>query len=699
MPELLLELFSEEIPSRMQVKAADDLQKLVTDALVEEGLVYESARSFATPRRLTLMIDGLPAKQPDIKEERKGPRVGAPEKALEGFMKAAGLTDISQAQVQEDKKGDFYVAVIEKTGAAAQDVIAKIILDAINNFPWPKSMRWGAGELKWVRPLQSILCTFDGEIVPLEISGTKSGNETYGHRFMASDAISVKGFEDYEAALEKAHVVLDPVRRYDIILHDAKDLALAAGLELIEDDALLKEAAGLVEWPVVLLGTFDETFLDVPPEVIITSIRSHQKCFALRDPGTGKLANKFLLVSNLIAADDGKAIVAGNERVIAARLSDAKFFWDQDKKHTLESRLPKLNDLIFHAKLGTVHDKAHAIAKLAMALAKFIPHADTSRCEQAALLAKADLVTNMVGEFPSLQGLMGHYYARNDGLHEFISNAIAKHYAPLGPSDAVPTEPAEIVTALVDKFYSLVGFFGIDERPTGSRDPYALRRSALGIIRIVLENKLRLNLMEWFTQTTEVYRDIGENVTKNWTQDYDVNVELLLFFADRLKVYLRDQGIKHDLIDAVFSLKNQDDLLMIESRVKALNQFLKTEDGQNLLAGYKRAVNIVRIEEKNDGPGIEYSGDVDPKFFEQDEERTLHAELQKAKEAALDALDKEDFTGAMAAMAPLRAPVDAFFDAVTVNADNQIVRRNRLCLLNQIRVTLGRVADLSKIEG
>lgn len=699
MPELLLELFSEEIPSRMQAKAASDLQKLVTDALVDEGLVYEAARSYATPRRITLVIDGLPAKQPDIKEERKGPRVGAPEKALEGFMKAAGLTDISQAQVQEDKKGEFYVAVIEKTGAAAQDVIAKIITEAINKFPWPKSMRWGAGDLNWVRPLQSILCMFDAEIVPFEIAGINSGNITYGHRFMAPDAIKVRRFEDYEAALEKAHVVLDPARRYDIILHDAKDLALAAGLELIEDDALLKEAAGLVEWPVVLLGTFDEAFLDVPPEVIITSIRSHQKCFALRDPATDKLANKFLLVSNLIAQDDGKAIVAGNQRVIAARLSDAKFFWDQDKKHTLESRLPKLNNLIFHAKLGTVHDKAHAIAKLAMALAKYVPHADTHRCEQAALLAKADLVTHMVGEFPSLQGLMGHYYARNDGLHEFVANAIAKHYAPLGPSDAVPTEPAEIVTALVDKFYSLVGFFGIDERPTGSRDPYALRRSALGIIRIVLENKLRLNLMEWFKQTTQVYRDIGENVTKNWTKDYDVNVELLMFFADRLKVYLKDQGIRHDLIDAVFSLKNQDDLLMIESRVKALNQFLKTEDGQNLLSGYKRAVNIVRIEEKNDGPGIEYSGDVDPKFFEQDEERALHVELQKAKTAALEALDKEDFTGAMAAMAPLRGPVDAFFEAVTVNSDNKIVRRNRLCLLNQIRVTLGRVADLSKLEG
>jgi glycyl-tRNA synthetase beta chain len=535
--------------------------------------------------------------------------------------------------------------------------------------------------------------------VPFEISGIKSGNFTYGHRFMAPDMITVRRFDDYEASLENAHVVLDAQRRADIIEHDAKDLALAAGLELIGDAALLKETAGLVEWPVVLMGSFDEAFLDVPPEVIITSIRSHQKCFALRNPGSGKLANKFLLVSNLIADDDGKAIVAGNERVIAARLSDAKFFWDQDRKLTLESRLPKLNDLIFHAKLGTVHDKAHAIAKLAMELAKFIPHADKQRCEQAALLAKADLVTDMVGEFPELQGLMGRYYALNDGCHEFVANAIAKHYAPQGPSDAVPLEPAEIVTALADKFYSLVGFFGIDERPTGSRDPYALRRSALGVIRIVLENKLRLKLMEWFVKTTEAYRDIGENVTRNWTQDYDVNVELLVFFADRLKVYLKDQGIKHDLIDAVFSLKNQDDLLMIESRIKALNQFLKTDDGQNLLSGYKRAVNIVRIEEKNDGPGIEYSGDVDPKFFEHDEERALHAQLQKVKQAAHEALDKEDFVSAMAAMAPLRGPVDAFFEAVTVNSDNKIVRRNRLCLLNQIRVTLGRVADFSKIEG
>jgi len=654
-------------------------------------------KNFAGARRLTLVIDGLPEKSADVSDERKGPRVGSPDKAIEGFLRAAGLKSVDEAEiVSDEKKGDFYVARIEKKGRATSDVIAELIPNVIRQFPWPKSQRWGAGKLRWVRPLHSILCLLGGKTVAFDVDGIASGNETRGHRFLSSGAITVKDFADYEKKLRDAHVILGSQERQNLILEGAQALAKKASLELVEDDALLAEAAGLVAWPVVLMGSFDEEFLDVPPEVIITAIKKHQKCFSLRDGKSGKLANKFILVSNLVADDGGKAIIAGNERVVRARLSDAKFFWDKDRKHTLESRLPKLNELIFHEKLGTVHDKAHAIARLAMDLSEAVPGANKKQCEQAAILAKVDLVTDMVGEFPDLQGLMGRYYALNDGLPEDVADAIAQHYSPLGPTDAVPTTPVAIVTAISDKLYSLVGFFGIDERPTGSRDPYALRRAALGMIRISLENGLRLNLMPWFTRTAEVYRDIGENVLKNWTDIYDVNEELLSFFHDRLKVYLRDRGARHDLIDAVIS-DGADDLLMIVARVKALGNFLETDDGANLLAGVKRAQNILRIEEKKDKRS--FDGSPDESLLKDKDEKGLAKAITDASKTASAAVAKEDFEGAMAAMAKLRPPVDAFFDNVTVNTDDPKLRENRLKLLNQIREATLAVADFSKIEG
>ncbi len=699
MAELLLELFCEEIPAGLQGRAGADLQRLVCEALGEAGLVPKDAAAFATPRRLMLGLTGLPERSADVSEERKGPRVGAPDKAIEGFLRAAGLDSVDQAEIVSDaKKGDYYLARIERPGRQTSDVIADVVPDVIRRFPWPKSMRWGAGSLRWVRPMHAILCLLEGQVVALEVDGIESGNHTFGHRFMAPDPIEVTGLQDYLAKLKAAYVVLDPHARRQIIIEHARRAASEAGLELVEDNGLLDENAGLVEWPVVMMGAFDEAYLDVPAEVLVTSMKAHQKCFSLRDPKTGKLVNRFVLVSNLIAEDGGAAIVAGNERVIRARLSDARFFWEQDLKSSLESRLPRLKELIFHAKLGSVHDKSHAVARLAMDLAEAVPGANKKHCEQAALLAKADLVSEMVGEFPDLQGVMGGYYARHDGLDEAVAQAIAQHYAPQGPSDAVPSDPTAIVAALGDKLYSLVGFFGIDERPTGSRDPYALRRAALGVIRIILENELRLDLNRWFTRTAEVYRDIGENVvTENWTDAYDVNSELLGFFADRLKVYLRDRGAKHDLIDAVFALPNQDDLVMIVRRVEALGVFLESDDGANLLAGVKRAQNILRIEEKKDKRA--YDGELDAKLLKDAQEKALAKAIGESEKAVAKAIENEDLEAAMAALAKLRQPVDAFFDHVTVNADDVKLRENRLKLLAQIRSATLSVADFTKIEG
>jgi glycyl-tRNA synthetase beta chain len=697
MPDLLLELFSEEIPARMQARAAEDLRKLVTDRLVEAGLAYEGAKAFATPRRLALAVQGVPARQPDLKEEKKGPRLGSPEGAIKGFLKATGLASIDQAKVEKDaKKGDFYVAVIEKKGRAAIEVIAEIVPDVIRTFPWPKSMRWGDGRLTWVRPLHSILATFgpeteEPEVVPFAVDGIKAGNQTSGHRFLAPARFSVRRFDDYVAKLEKAKVALDPQRRADMILADAKNLAFAQGYELIEDAALLAEVAGLVEWPVVLMGSFDAAFLAMPPEVIRTTIRANQKCFVLRDPQSGKLVNKFILVANTEAADGGAAIVAGNERVIRARLSDAKFFYETDLKTRLEDRLPKFEEIVFHEKLGTQAQRIGRIEALAGHLAGLIA-ADVAKTERAARLCKADLLTEVVGEFPELQGLMGKYYAEAQAEDEAVAHACEDHYRPKGPDDLVPADKVSVAVALADKLDTLVAFWAINEKPTGSKDPYALRRAALGVIRVVLENDLRLRLLplvEFVIRNGLLAREVVDSRL--------VPADLLSFFADRLKVQLREQGARHDLVDAVFALEGQDDLVLIVRRVEALGKFLDSEDGKNLLAGYKRAANIIRIEEKKDAR--EYVGRPDPQFYRQEEEWELARAIDAAKEEAGATVAREDFTAAMSAMAKLRPRVDAFFDKVTVNVDDKGLRENRLRLLNEIRAATRAVADFSKIEG
>ena len=699
MSELLLELFSEEIPARMQKRAGEDLVRLVGDALKEAGVEGKNARAYATPRRRALVIEGLPERTPDVKEERKGPKVGAPQQAIDGFLRAAGLASIDQATVQEDKKGAFYVAVTEKKGRATADLIAEIVPAVIRAFPWPKSMRWGAGSLRWVRPLHSILCLFGGKVVPFEVDGIKSGDTTRGHRFMGGDAFTVKDFADYEMKLTEAKVVLDPAKRAHFIHAGAKALAEAEGLALVEDEALLHEVAGLVEWPVPLIGRIDDEFMSVPQEVLTSTMRANQKYFALHD-AAGKLAPRFIVVANLEAEDGGKAIVNGNERVLRARFADARFLWDQDRKQTLTSRLPKLKEVVFHARLGTVHDKAIRIGKLARELATYVPGADAEKAQVAGELAKADLTTGMVGEFPELQGLMVAYYARNNDLGDDIADAIAEHYSPLGPTDDVPATPLGKVVALADKIDTLVGFWAIDEKPTGSKDPYALRRAALGVIRIVLEGSLRVDL-------TKVLIDHGDIFDQN---DWAASAfDLLAFFGDRLKVRLREMGNRFDLVDAVFQMgatgesqapgmRNSRDLLQIVKRVEALSEFLGSEDGANLLAGYKRATNILRIEEKKDGGGA-FDAAPDDKLFELPEEKALSAAIETAARDAKSAVAKEDFAAAMSALAKLRAPVDAFFDRVTVNADEAKLRANRLELLARIRAALHEVADFSKVEG
>jgi glycyl-tRNA synthetase beta chain len=722
MPDLLLELFSEEIPARMQARAAEDLRKLVTDRLVAAGLVYEGAKAFATPRRLALAVQGVPVRQPDVREEKKGPRVGAPDGAIQGFLRAAGLKTIGEAKVQPDKKGDFYVAVIEKPGRAAIDVIGEIVPEVVKTFPWPKSMRWGEesakpGALGWVRPLHSIVATFgpeteDPDVVSFAIDGIAAGDETRGHRFMAPAPFKVRRLDDYAAKLEKAKVVLDPDRRKEMILADAKNLAFAQGYELVEDAGLLAEVAGLVEWPVVLMGAFEEAFLKIPDEVIRATIRNNQKCFVLRDPKTANLANKFILVSNIEAEDGGKAIIAGNERVIRARLSDAKFFYETDLKTRLEDRLPKFEHIVFHEKLGTQAERIARIEALAGHLAKLID-ADIAKTERAARLCKADLLTEVVGEFPELQGLMGKYYAEAQGEDEAVAHACEDHYRPKGPDDLVPADKVAVAVALADKFDTLLAFWAIDEKPTGSKDPYALRRAALGIIRLILENRIRSPLQSICLeglkrldvkratpagkkpQTQVSVIQIGAQLREM------VTAELLEFFADRLKVQLREQGARHDLVDAVFALEGQDDLVLIVRRVEALGKFLDTEDGKNLLAGTKRAANILRIEEKKDAR--EYVGRPDPSLYRQDEEWALSRAIDAAKAEAGAAVAKEDFEAAMRAMAKLRPHVDAFFDKVTVNvaegADREKLRENRLKLLNEIRDATRAVADFSRIEG
>jgi glycyl-tRNA synthetase beta chain len=718
MPDLLLELYSEEIPARMQAQAQEILKKLVTDGLVEAGLVYEGAKAFSTPRRLALAVQGLPVRQPDLREEKKGPRVGAPDGATQGFLKSAGLKSIDEAKVQQNKKGDFYVALIERKGRPAVEVIATVVTEVVRAFPWPKSMRWGAGALKWVRPLHSIVCTFgpeteEPEIIPFEIDGIASGDVTHGHPVLAPGSIKVRRLDDYLQKLEKAKVGADRERRKATILADAKNLALAQGLELIEDEGLLEETAGLVEWPVVLMGEFDKAYLDLPPEVIRATIRNNQKCFVLRDAKTGNLANKFILVSNLEATDGGAAIKAGNARVIRARLSDAKFFWEQDRKTKLEERAKKLEGIIFHEKLGTQAERVERIARLAKELAPIVK-ADPAKAERAARLAKADLVTDMVGEFPELQGLMGKYYALAEKTDPEIAAAIEEHYKPQGPSDRVPTAPVSVAVALADKIDTLVGFWAIDEKPTGSKDPYALRRSTLGVIRTIIQNELRLNLRLTLGHAVEGYFKEGnkwvEAGVTSWAKPASSVRETLKssfdaftasglqdFFGERTKVQLREQGARHDLVDAVFALPGQDDLLMIVRRVDALGKFLDTKDGKNLLVGYRRAANILRDEEKKDKKS--HAGEPDAELLKEPQEKALAGAIGQVEKEVTAALKKEDFEAAMSAISKLRTPVDAFFDKVTVNADDPKLRENRLKLLGRIRTATRTVADFSKIGG
>ncbi len=727
MSELLLELLSEEIPARMQAKAADDLKRLVVEGLKARGLETGAATAFATPRRLTLVVEKVPAKSPAISEEKKGPRVGAPEQALQGFLKSAGLSSTADAQiVKDEKKGDFYVAKIEKPGRDAGDIVAETVVEAMNKFPWPKSMRWGAGTFQWVRPLQSIICLLGGKVVPFEVAGIASGAETRGHRFLGPETFKVKDFADYEAKLEKHHVILDPAKRAARIADEARALAKGAKLELVEDEALLNENAGLTEWPVVLMGTFDKDFLSVPGEVLTTSMKTHQKCFSLRDPKSKKLANRFLLVSNLVAKDGGVQIIGGNEKVIRARLSDAKFFWDQDLKKPLDEMASQLSGITFHERLGSQKDRVERISELAFQIAGAVD-ANPEDARRAAQLSKADLVSGMVGEFPELQGQMGRYYAEHAGAKADIARAIELHYKPKGPADTVPHEEngdsVAIAVALADKLDTLVGFWAINEKPTGSGDPYQLRRAALGVIRIVIENDLRLPLVQRLEASFEgiakarLFSEMDESrrlaerhdlkvkptaigralVESPWGLVDAASLDLLSFFADRLKVFLKDQGKRHDLIDAVFSLGGQDDLALIVKRVEALDAFLKTDDGATLLAGVKRAANILSIEEKKDKKS--YAGTYEVGLLKDKEETALAAKIEEVKQDTVAAINVENFAGAMRALAELRAPVDAFFDKTLVNAEDPKIRENRLKLLSEIRAATLTVADFSKIAG
>ena len=698
MPELLLELFSEEIPARMQARAADDLKRLVTDALKAAGLAHGDARAYVTPRRLTLVVDDLPEQQPDMREEKRGPRADASDKAIDGFLKANGLTR-DQCEERDLDKGTFLFAVMEKSGDETAAVLPGLLAAAIADLPWPKSMRWGDGNMRWVRTLERVLCRFGGEVLTLTLrNDVVCGDMTSGHRFLAPKPFAVTDFADYANKLRHAFVILDRDERKAHIAEHAEKIAKAEKLTLRDDPGLLDEVTGLVEWPVVMTGRIDDAFMDVPHEVLITSMRSHQKYFSLLN-ADGSLAPRFVVVANIEAKDGGVAIVAGNERVLRARLSDAKFFWDQDRKKPLESRVQNLADSVFHAKLGTMAQKVERITTLAGDLAPFIPGCDAGQAMRAARLAKADLVTEMVYEFPELQGVMGRYYALNDGEDAAVADAIAEHYSPAGPNDDCPTAPVAVAVALADKLDTLVGFFAVDEKPTGSRDPYALRRAALGIIRLVLENGLRLPLREAFMKAYWGYNETVPDFEKMLDGGHKPKIlkrELLDFFADRLKAHLRERGVRHDHVEAVFALGNEDDLVRLLARVDALSGFLATDDGANLLAAYKRAANIVAIEEKKDD--AVFDGDIAADRLDQDEERALVDGLSVSGATANRAIGEERYVDAMEAMSTLREPVDLFFDKVTVNADDADIRANRLRLLSQFRSTLGQIADFSRIE-
>ncbi|WP_209833423.1 glycine--tRNA ligase subunit beta [Ruegeria sp. HKCCE3926] len=744
MPDLLIELFSEEIPARMQTRAGKDLKKRITDGLVEAGLTYSNAAALTTPRRLTLAVEGLLAQSPTIREERKGPKVGAPDKAIEGFLRGAGLTR-DQLEERETPKGAVYFATIEKPGRPAAEIIAEVLEATIRNFPWPKSMRWGSGSLRWVRPLHSILCILSDEsgaqVVPMQVDGIRSGDTTAGHRFMAPNRFSVTSFEDYAAKLKRAFVLLSQDERAEHIWNDAQNMAFAAGLEIVEDKGLLAEVAGLVEWPVVLMGKIDEEFLELPPEVLQTSMKEHQKFFSVKNHKTGRI-ERFITVANRETTDNGATILAGNQKVLSARLADAKFFWENDlrvAKSDIAQWTRALENVTFHNKLGTQAQRIERIAALARELA-LVTGADPDQAEKAARLAKADLSSEMVYEFPELQGLMGRYYIEAAGEDAAVAAVAQEHYSPLGPSDDVPAAPLSVAVALADKLDTLAGFWAIDEKPTGSKDPFALRRAALGAIRLILNNDLRLKLDRFFdaqlvraeAASNEALHDghvaelldeiadhgvfgaafrtvkeklAGDKAGTQQMTDFlrlerkvpDTSDDLLSFFHDRLKVFLRDEGIRHDIIDACIAMEGNDDLNLLVKRARALNAVIATEDGENLVQGFKRANNILTQAEEKDG--VEYSYGADVKFAETDSEKALFMALDGAQTQIDVALKSEDFPTAMAAMAGLRGPVDAFFEDVQVNTDNDVIRRNRLNLLSQIRQVCSSVADLSRIEG
>ncbi|GLS79249.1 glycine--tRNA ligase beta subunit [Paracoccus marinus] len=709
--DLLIELFSEEIPARMQARAREDLKRLITDGLVEGGLTYASAGAFSTPRRLALAVEGLTAESKPVREERKGPRTDAPEKAIEGFLRSTGLT-LDQLERRADKKAEVFFAVIEKPGRRAAEIVAEVLAAAIRDFPWPKSMRWGSGNLRWVRPLHSIVAILSDEagaqVVPLTVEGITAGDTTRGHRFMAPDAFRVTGFDDYAAKLRRARVMLDHDEREAAIRQDAANLAFARGWDIVPDDALMAEIAGLVEWPVPLMGVIEDRFLSLPPEVLQTSMKEHQKFLSARNPATGRIEG-FVTVANIEAPDDGATILKGNQRVLAARLSDAAFFWDNDlrvAKAGMEDWAEGLKSVTFHAKLGSQADRVERIAALAREVAPAVG-ADADAAEQAARVAKVDLRSAMVGEFPELQGTMGRYYAQAAGLPDAVADAARDHWRPKGESDSVPAQPVSVAVALADKLDTLTGFWAIDEKPTGSKDPFALRRAALGVIRLVLGNGVRVPLAELLSDYIDARRVLAEQDVHFFSARIAAGVkrrgivpkaaDLLAFLHDRLKVHLREQGIRHDVIDAVLAMPGSDDLTLVVARATALNDMLKTEDGTNLLQGIKRAANILSQAEEKDG--VEYAFGADPKFAETDEERALFAALDAAEPKIAAAMKAEDFPAAMTAIAALRGPIDAFFEAVQVNTDNQIVRRNRLNLLSRIREAGRLIADLTKIEG
>ena len=727
MSELLFEIFCEEIPARMQPQAEATLLQMLEDAFKKRGVTWVDwfeTTTFAGPRRLGIMLNDLPTRTDDVREERKGPRVGAPDKAVEGFLRGAGVASLDECEKREDKKGEYWVAIKETPGRLMADVIAEAIPEVMKAFPWPKSMKFGEGEKtqRWVRPIQRLLCLFDGEVVDFEVFGIRSGNVTEGHRRMGRGPFTITDYAQYTKVLrEEGHVIQSRAEREAIILDGARKVCTDAGLELVEDAGLLTEVAGLVEWPVPLLGEMDPDFLDLPPEVITLTMKTHQKYFAVKKPGEPGVTSKFVCIANQVAPDGGKAIAAGNARVLSARLSDARHFWDNDRKTPLSEMAASLKKVTFHEKLGTVADKVERVAALARELAPVVG-ADPDLAEKAARLAKADLVSEMVYEFPELQGAMGRYYALDQGEDAAVADAIKDHYKPQGPSDAVPTAPVSAAVALADKLDTLVGFWAIDEKPTGSKDPFALRRAALGVIRILLDGGFRIDL----TATPSYYdgkSGIGELIetmvrdhawypvslresvkhdnvdAHQMASDIAIRYELVAFFADRLKVHLRDEGIRHDVIDAVFAL-GDDDLVRVTAKARALQAFLDTEDGAALLAGFNRAANILKAEEKKSGES--FAGDPDADYLSgapETEEKALISALAQSGEAAKSALDKEDFTGAMAALAGMRAPIDAFFENVTVNTDDERLRRNRLLLLSRIRTAVCAVADFDKISG